>query len=130
MNTARVIASILLNHTGTTDLVSNRIYPIVSPQQQTFPYITFQLISLVPIAPPCSGYDRARYQIDIYAITQSEASDIKDQVRAALDGATTPDTYDGVKVSSIRFDLLLEDDYSLTDRVHNIRLEYLIDLNS
>lgn len=129
MNTARVIYYILSNHTGTTDLVESRIYPIAAAQLDVFPYITFQLISLAPVTSTCEGLDQARYQIEIYARTQDEASDIKDEVRDAMSSATLG-TMDGINVSFIRLDTFSESDYDITDRVHSYRLEYLINLSS
>jgi hypothetical protein len=127
MNTSRVIYNILSSHNGTTNLVSTRIYPIVAPQKEVFPYITFQLVSSVPLVPTCPGVDKVRYQIDIWGLTQSLVSDIKDQIREALDNAA-PGTYDGVAVSSTILENYLEGEYSITDRIYNYQMEYLITL--
>jgi len=71
-----------------TALVSNRIYPLLLPQEVTYPAISFQLISsqrIHDIGGP-TGRAHPRIQIDCWAETYSGVKDLSNEVRLCLDG--------------------------------------------
>ena len=73
---------------GLTSLVSTRIYPGVTAQPPTYPFVVYQRISgprIQKITGP-SGVAQARFQIDAWADTVLGARAVADQIRYALDG--------------------------------------------
>lgn len=84
--------------------VSTRIYPVLAPPGTRAPYVTYQRISSVRLhhLHGALGECTSRIQIDFYAKTYSQARDLGDRVRRALDG------YQGtaaeVEIGSVRLD--------------------------
>ncbi len=68
--------------------VGERVYPIQLPQNAVFPAVRYNRISALRdytlTGPDC--LPAARYQIDIFAETFTEARSVWDLVRIALDG--------------------------------------------
>jgi hypothetical protein len=80
------LASRLTGFTGLTNLVSNRIYPVVLPENPTYPAVTYQRISAVRASAMSTdtGLVQTRVQVSIWSTLYSEAKSVKEQVRAAL----------------------------------------------
>ena len=87
------LASYLINDDDMDDLVDGRVYPLRIPQGATIPCLTYQRIS----TPRISTHDSSgssgdltspRFQFDAWAETLSEAKEIVDALRAALNGKT------------------------------------------
>jgi hypothetical protein len=76
----------LLEFSGLAALVSDRIYPNVKPEDAAQPSVTFRNVT----SPRSSamGVDvevvKARFQIDVWALTYDEAIAVRDQVQAAV----------------------------------------------
>ena len=98
----KAIYGILNAVTEITDLVSG-IFPVVATQDSSFPYIIYQKVTTIPtdIKSAGSPLDRARYQVDIYSKSKSQAITIAGHVRTALDRYSG--TIAGIKVDSVRF---------------------------
>jgi len=71
---------------GITALASTRIYPVVIPQNPTFPLITYQVVS-TPVLHTLDGTSapNSRIQIDCWAETALAAHGLADAVETALD---------------------------------------------
>jgi len=85
---AKAIYSLLINNTSITDLVSNRIYPMVRNQEADLPAITYQVISGVrsyDLDGP-NGLVEGRVQVNCFADDPLEAGELAAVVRAALNG--------------------------------------------
>ena len=72
--------------TGVTDLVSTRCYPLVLPQNPTYPAVRYQQIDGFGNSAMGSdtGVVEATVQIDSYATTYTDARALAEAVRAAL----------------------------------------------
>lgn len=87
MKAEKVIRYRLNNYAGVTALVASRIYPVVLPQEPTYPAITFSLVSSQRIEGTWTnpGMARARFQITCWASTFDSVSGLAEQVRLALE---------------------------------------------
>ena len=74
------------NFAGLTSLVVSRIYPVNAPQGVTDPFITYQLISAVPIEALSASTDieTPRFQVSGWSVNYDTAKAIGDQIKAAL----------------------------------------------
>lgn len=83
----QAIYSRLSGDATVSGLVGTRIYPYTPRTPPTRPYITYQLISMVP-RPHAMGSDPAlvtdRYQVDIWADTYTSMITLDDAVMASL----------------------------------------------
>lgn len=72
-------------------LVSDRIYPMVLPQNPTLPAITYTRIVGLPVYSiyGYSGLNNAHVQVDCWASTYSGAKALAAAVTAAISSATT-----------------------------------------
>jgi len=70
-------------------LVSNRCYPLVMPQNPTFPAIVYTRIASTPQNVLFGGttLDQVRMQIDIYAKTYKAAKTLAKSVRTSMETA-------------------------------------------
>lgn len=85
---SEAIYSLLVNNTSITDLVSNRIYPMIRNQKSGLPAITYQVISGVrnyDLTGP-NGLVESRIQVNCFADDPLEAGELAAVVRAALNG--------------------------------------------
>lgn len=86
MNIEEGLYSYLSGVAGLTALISNRIYPLVMPQNPTLPAISYQEISR--LQPHTMGDDpdlgRPRYQFTIWAASLASARAVAKQLKAAL----------------------------------------------
>ena len=83
----KIVYSILSDATSVTALVGSRLNPVRIPQESTFPAISYNLVSLI-VNPTNSGHSQtefARVQVNIYAISFSDAIQLSGQVRDAFD---------------------------------------------
>ncbi len=81
------IFTVLSSNTDLSAIVSNRIYPLIAPQNPTLPYITYQRISKIPTTnmDGISSLDMGRFQIDIWSLTYSEGLDIAKLLERSFD---------------------------------------------
>ena len=113
---------------GTTDLVSTRIYGVYIPQAATLPCIVSQRVSTPRIVTmDTSGATgdliSPRFQVDAWAETQSSSKAITEAIRAALNGHTG--ATGGV---TIRASLANEEapSYDPETKLYRTRSEYII----
>jgi len=85
MSTEQTLYSTLKNDAGVSALVGTRIYPLLLPQNPTYPAITYQRISTRPVMTRTgNGLDFVRMQIDCYADSYSGVKALAAAVEAAL----------------------------------------------
>lgn len=87
MSVGKVIYDKLSSDGPVSGLVSTRIYPDTVPQEATFPYIAYTVISTSPTDEKdgASQLDEVQVQIDIYSRAYGTTQDIATAARTALD---------------------------------------------
>lgn len=70
----------LENDSGVNGIVSTRIYPVLLPDNVTYPAIAYSLISTNPVG--SNGCYQSRIQIDGYAATYAAVKSIRDALIA------------------------------------------------
>ncbi len=83
----QAVYDILRNDALVEAIAGDRIYPLLMPQNATYPAITYQRIS-TDRARSLSGRDyekRVRLQVDVWSKTFGEAKSLSTAVAAALD---------------------------------------------
>lgn len=82
----QIIYGILSANTNLTNLVDKKIYAASAAEGKTLPYITYQQVSKTPNKTKDRVIDKqsARVQIDVFAKTYDEATNIADKVSDAL----------------------------------------------
>jgi hypothetical protein len=128
MNKAiKAVDYILRNTPGVTSIVGQNIYPVRALQGATYPYIAHQFLSNRPVSTHDgpSRFDFGTVQINIYAMTATQAQDIMEAVRTALD-RKTPGTYNGTAVAQIEYlgESHLPEDEAENDQVYYIVSEF------
>lgn len=70
-------------------LVSGRCYPLIAPDNTAKPYITFQVISNVPLMEldEINGTENRRLQVDIFDKTYGGAKTLEDSIKSTLAAA-------------------------------------------
>lgn len=78
----------LIAHAGLSALVGDRVYPLVAPQDATYPLVVYQRISGIRIHSHSgpSGLASPRFQFSAWGESFSDAKNVAEQVRLALDG--------------------------------------------
>lgn len=105
----------LSTSTALTAIVSNRIYPIMMPQEPTIPAVTYQRVSNVhinAISGAC-GLDNIRIQIDCWTTSYSAAKTLGDVLRKAM--ASAPFT--ALQLSD-------EDIYDPDTEIYSVSMDY------
>ncbi len=70
-------------------LVGGRVYPLITPEEPTKPYIVYQVVSnvsQVSLSGP-TGLSRRRVQVDVYDLTYAGMKGLEPQVESAMAGA-------------------------------------------
>lgn len=80
----------LSTYAGLSTYVDDRIFPIIMPQNPTFPAITYQRISTnrTQAMDGATGHENPWFQIDIWSENYSELKAIEIQLLGAMDAAT------------------------------------------
>lgn len=70
-------------------LVNNRCYPLVAPEDVLLPYITYQVVSNVPLLTldGQTGTEQLRIQVDFWAATYKEVKDLESAAKALIQTA-------------------------------------------
>lgn len=111
MNEGKAIYSILTGDSDVNAIVSGRVYPQVAKQGAVFPFVVYVLQDVQPsdTKSGVSTLDEVKYDVVVACETYSEASDLTQKIRTALDRYTG--TVSGVTVDSIQFtDLDVDND--------------------
>jgi hypothetical protein len=120
-----VLYTRLSGYAPLVSLISTRVYPGVTPQNVTVPYVTYTRISAVRESGFGTdiGVVQSRFQFDIFADSYSESRAIAAQVRAAVQRWSNSGTSPAV------YETLLENDfdgYDATTRLHHAVIDALI----
>ncbi len=85
------LVALLSATSAITALVKDRIYPLILPQNQDLPAISYTRIIGMPVysLKGYSGLDNVHVQIDCWASTYAGAKAVAAAVLAAIDTATT-----------------------------------------
>ena len=104
MEIGKAIYNILVNDSDVNALVSGRILPNVARTTTAFPFIIYQVTGQNPEQDKDgpSTLDTDSVMVSIYSGTYSEATDLSNKVRIALE--RTSGTFNGVEVQSIKYD--------------------------
>ena len=84
-------------------LCADRCYPLQVPEGTALPYVAWQRVSTSPIQTHdgASDFEDGAYQFSVFAETFTAAHDLRNAIRAALDGVTLGNGAVGT-VSNIR----------------------------
>ena len=112
---------IVLNaYTDLTDIVSDRIYPIILPQDVVYPALTIEKISGVPLStlsdPTSRGVENYRIRVSSWAETLKAAQATSDEILVAMKSATA---FEAVPV----FD---QDFHETEPRVYRVVIDFSI----
>lgn len=125
MNAEKAIYARLAAVAGVTALVGTRIYPVLAPQNPTFPHLVYQRISAERIGNLGADTDmvESRVQVSCFADSYSGTKELADAVRLALQRADG--TFGGVTVD----DMWIESDQDIYDpqtRDHFVAIDVLV----
>lgn len=104
MEIGKSIYNILSTTTNISDLVGTRIFPNVAPQTTTFPFIIYDVTGVQPndTKDGASTLDTNDVMISCYSETYSQASDLAQKIRIAMD-RINEGTYGGEQIQSSQF---------------------------
>ena len=112
----KAIKKILDDDAGVGAICANRIYPQFAPQGSAMPFVTYDIISNVPLNSKgdTSAIDSFRVQVNCIGVSMDAVAGLAAAVRTALDGYSGTPTATGVTLRGIMFegevDLLEEED--------------------
>ncbi len=92
MSLPELLYTALSGHAGLAALVSDRIYPIKLPQDETLPAVVYQQISvqnMITLDTDTNGVQQIRVQLSAWSSSYDEARAVGEQVRLAMESATT-----------------------------------------
>ena len=104
MQIGKSIYNILSSDTTITDIVSTRIFPNVAPQKTELPFIIYDVNGVEPndTKDGASTLDTNDVMISCYSVTYSQASDLAQKIRVAMD-RINEGTYGGETIQSSQF---------------------------
>jgi|TARA_R100000479_G_scaffold168945_1_gene110303 hypothetical protein len=104
MQIGKAIYNILANDSDVSSLVGTRIFPNVAPQTTQFPFIIYDITGVSPndTKDGASTLDTNDVMISCYSETYSQASDLAQKVRIAMDRINQGD-YGGETIQSSQF---------------------------
>lgn len=105
MEIGKSIYNILYNNIPIRNIINTRIYPNVAPQASAvFPFIIYDVVGVEPTnyKSGTSSLDTNIVMISAYCKTYSEASDLANKIRIAMDRIPNG-TYNGEKIQSSEF---------------------------
>lgn len=87
MSVGKVIYGLLSSDGTVSGQVSTRIYPDTVPQEASFPYIAYTVVSTSPLnyKDGTSPLDEVSVQVDIYSRSYATTQEIAAAARSALD---------------------------------------------
>ena len=114
MLVGKAIYSILSDNAAVDALISDRIYPNVAKQTSAFPFVIYQVTGDSPTDTKdgVSPLDENAILVMCYSQTYTQASDLADKVRIALD--RVDGTYEGVELQGIQY-LSYNEDFDVKD---------------
>lgn len=128
--TGELILNLLMNETMVTDEVADRIFPIIVPQNQIFPAITYEMVGNETIQ--IKGFqkiaDTVSVQINVFAKSYPKVSTIAQAIKTALDFKHSF-TINDIDVCSIIPENELDGVYNETVNIFHRILKYEISIN-
>ena len=114
MLVGKAIYSILSDNAAVDALISDRIYPNVAKQTSAFPFVVYQVTGDDPTDTKdgVSPLDENAILVMCFSQTYTQASDLADKVRIALD--RVDGTYEGVELQGIQY-LSYNEDFDVKD---------------
>lgn len=108
------------------------VYPAPLPAEATLPAVTYQRISFQPLyaySEGDTGFNRSRWQLDIWAKSKAEAEDLAKQIRVYFSGFSgMMGGVDGVEVGYVFLENEL-DDFDPEPGRYRIVQDWLIQFN-
>ena len=119
------LVSKVTNDAGVSALIANRFYPVKLPQKVTLPAMTCRRISgsRVHSLNGSSGLASPRFQFSAWAKKYTEAKDIAEKLRLAIQGFRG--TVLGVRIDAILFESD-QDFYEDDLEIHQVASDYII----
>ena len=104
MQIGKAIYNILANDSDVSTLVGTRIFPNVAPQTTQFPFIIYDITGVSPndTKDGASTLDTNDVMISCYSETYSQASDLAQKIRIAMDRINQGD-YGSETIQSSQF---------------------------
>ena len=82
------VQAVLVTYTDLTDIVSDRIYPVILPQAVVYPAVTSEKISGVPLNAMADstsrGVENYRIRLSSWAETLKGAQEVSDEILVAM----------------------------------------------
>ena len=103
MKSGLAIYNILITDVDVSNVVVRRVFPNVAKNGTTFPFIIYDVESESPTDTKdgVSKLDEDFVMVSCYCKTYSEASDLAQKIRTALDRKTG--TFGGIEIQSIQY---------------------------
>jgi len=104
MEIGKAIYNILSNDSDIQAFVDDRVFPNVAPQTTEFPFIIYDVTGVQPndTKDGASTLDTNDVMISCYSETYSQASDLAQKIRVAMD-RINEGTYGGEQIQSSQF---------------------------
>ena len=104
MKIGLAIYDVLFNDTDVNALVETKIFPNVAPQTTEFPFLIYDVVGSDPndTKSGVSELDINSVMISCYSETYSQASDLANKVRIAMD-RLAESTYNTIQIQSSQF---------------------------
>lgn len=127
--TGKAIYALLSAATGVTSKVSTRIFPDMATQTAIYPFIVYSVIATDPTDTKegVSALDAVTVSVVSYATKYTDAVDLSEAVRTALDRKTG--THGTISVQSIRFSGQRSLSIEWDKHVYIIEQEYVVRQN-
>jgi hypothetical protein len=129
MNITGALYTLLQANVGVTNLVGNKIYPLIVPQTQPRPAVTIQVAAVAPsdTKSNTSGVDMVQVQFSVFAQKYSEAAEITEAIRKAIDKVMVTVAVAGklYRIGGVRYLDQIEQVEEQTDTFH-IASDYLV----
>lgn len=84
-NIGKAICSILLENGDVTNIVGNKIYPVIADETTTFPFIVYQRSGFTPQSDKDYSDENVTIEMVIASETYAESIDLAIKVRKALE---------------------------------------------
>ncbi len=115
----------MANYSGISTLVGTRIYPLILPQNVTFPAVVYQRISGTA-QNGTTSIREARYQLSCWSATFSGTKALADQVRGAMEEWSSGGTGTLVRMCRVVNEL---DDYEPDEKVYRTIIDVILHID-
>lgn len=123
MNVGKAIYSILSNNAALAEYVGTRIYPEMAPEDATFPFLVYSILSTEPGDTKSGSSTIDVSQVETYAVSPnySDCMDVSEAARAALD--RNGGNFSDVAIQSIQY-VSADTEYNTAQRVYICQQRY------